>query len=244
VIVAQEDQLFVELPDSLMAVAPGTLTSQVVSHGRRLVSWTHDAPGQPDSLVAVGPYTREERRIGRLTVVIWRLPHDGTATVASTRATDTVIAAAADGWSRFWTGFGPIPRGQLTLVETDAPATRGATRIVFLGRDLTTPVLLRELARTWWGGYIRAEPSSPRFVAEWMPQWSAWSVAGVPPDASGPARDAFDLLRASLDAARLRDLWRTFAAAGRGGASTELFLSLLDPQTSTALRPALPEATR
>ena len=235
-IVAQGGQVVAELPESLMAVAPGMLTSQVVSGGRRMVRWTHDAPGQPDSLVAVGRYAREVQTVGRLTVTVWRLPPEQDAA----RVTDSLVAVVAGGWSHYWRAFGPVPRAEITLVETDAPTTRGATGIVFLGRDAAPPVLLRELARTWWGGYVPADSAAPRLVAEWMPSWSVWSLIGMPAEATGAERDAWACLGAALGGPRLREVLRTFAAAGRDGASSALLLSLLDPAISTALRPDLP----
>lgn len=234
---AEGGPIVVELPESLMAVAPGTLTSQVMSGGRRLVRWTQDAPGQPDSLVVVGRYVREERRIGRLTVTVWRLPADK---AGAARMTDDGVAAAVEGWSRYWLAFGPVPRADLTLVETGRPATRGATGIVFVGRDATAGVMLRELARTWWGGYVQPDSAAPVFVTDWLPQWSAWLVLAGTSEDGDPMRDAWNRARAMLGEARLRECLRTLAAAGRDGASSSLFLSCLDERTSTALRASLP----
>ena len=227
----------VDLPESLVAIGPGSLTSQVVSGGRRLVHWTRDAPGQPDSVLAVGRYVADERRLGRLRLTVWRLP-PGDSTVV--RATDEVLARVAEAWARCWLSLGPVPRASLTLVETARDSTRGWTGILLLGRDMEPAILVREVARTWWGGYVRPDREAPAFAANWLPRWSAWMTAEAPPDGAGDVRDAFVRARALAGDARLREALRTLAAEGRDGASAARFLTYLDERTSTALRSSLP----
>lgn len=232
-----DGQLVVELPETLMAVGPGALTSQAVGGGRRLVRWSPDAPGQPPSIVTVGRYVSEERTVGRLRLAIWRLPPDDST---AARVTDDVVSAVAQAWARCWLALGPVPRVTFTLVETTRATSAGATGIVLVGRDADAAVLAREVARTWWGGYVRPDEAAPMFAAEWLPQWSAWLTGAAPPADSGRVREGFERARTLAGDARLREALRTLAAEGRDGASSALFLSYLDERSSTALRTALP----
>ncbi len=227
----------VTLPESLIAVGPGLLTSQAVADGRRVMTWTTDAPGQPASFVTVGRYRRDEVAVGRLRLVVWRLPADD---ANAARVTPEVAGALARAWAECWAAFGPVPRASLTVVETARPRTAGATGIVLVGHDADAATLTRELARTWWNGYVRAEPSSPAFVADWLPQWSAWMLTDTPPTDTGLVRRTFERSRTVAGDPRLRAALRALAADGRDGASAALFLSHLDEQAATVLRDLLP----
>jgi hypothetical protein len=111
---------------------------------------------------------------------------------------------------------------------------------VFVGRDATPGVVRRELARTWWGGYVRPDSATPVFVTDWLPQWSGWLTDSASSGDTGRVRDAFERAVTLAGSARLREALRALAAEGRGGASSALFLSFLDERISTVLRASLP----
>jgi hypothetical protein len=220
---ADEGALVMELPKSLMVVAPGILTSQSVSGGRRLVRWTKDAAGQPDSLAQVGRYIRDDVQLGRLRVSVWRLPPDDSAA----RVTPALIADVARSWAACWELLGPVPRATVTLVETNRVRTTGATGILLVGRDAERAVITREIARTWWGGYVSPDPANPTFVREWLPAWSAWLMHGESGADGGLAAEGLQQVRALVGDARLREALRTLATEGRDAASPAVFRSFL-----------------
>jgi hypothetical protein len=241
-----EDGLRFELPDSLRAVAPGTLTAEAVAGGRRRMRWTWEFEPPDSALYAVGSFRVETQRLGRLTVRGWRLPaHDSGAV----RVTGAVLATIERGWAFFWRLFGPVPRTEVALVETAWPHTRGATGVVFLGRDAdqVTPVL-RELARTWWGGYLAGDSGAARLVREILPEWAGLTARAALDSAAAPegrwsaARSgavALERARHSSGRAAFAEALRSFAAQARTrSGSIESLLRPLEPDAAAALRAA------
>ena len=229
----ERGQLRLDLPDAFDAVAPGTLSTNASSGGRRLMRWRPLIGEADTSLYAIGHYRRETRRVGRLTVHIWREISGDTIPV---RVTDSLVALAARAWRTYWRDFGPLPVTEIALVETAWDSTRGAGAAVFLGADATAAVVGRELSRAWWGGAVISDSTSDLLVRVALPEWSATLVtgdstaAGAPPTALARARQI-------AGDARFREAVRTFVAESRNASpATSALVVVLGPEASAALR--------
>jgi len=233
-------QVVFDLPEALRAIAPGRLTSEATSSGRRHMRWSADVGAADTALYAVGRFHLENRRAGRLTLHLWRNDADDPAL---THAADTLIAAAADAWAVFWKDFGPVPTTELTLVETAWPHTHGAAGILFLGADAGAPTTIaRELSRTWWGGLVRDDSAAGRLIDEALPAWSATLIDPVrvrliPQREIPQAARAVMASRSLAGDARFRVALRTFIADSRrrAPALNELF-ELLGDSAAAPLR--------
>jgi len=228
--------LFFDLPEAFRAIAPGWLSSEVVAQGRRTMRWT-PFYGVPDtSLYAVGHYVLENRTSGRLTIRLWRNQSDDSSFTA---VTDDMIAQAVTAWSTYWRDFGPIPTAELTLVETPWRETRGGPGVVYAGADLRGPasafVMRRELARSWWGGVVRAEGVGSGLIGDALPAWSATLLPGPVPD-SAVFSGLLDARRIAGDA-RFREAIRTLLLQSRDGPpALEPFLAVLGDSAAVAIR--------
>jgi len=233
-VVIDRGQVVFDLPEGMRAVSPGWLSSELVANRRRVMRYTPVIGGTDTTLYAVGRFRPEVRRVGRLTVRLWRVPPDGSAMAAS----DSIIAIAARTWARYWRAFGAVPLADLALVETSWPATEGGPGVLFLGADAgNTGVIQRELARTWWGGLVRSADS---LVSVALPEWSALVVAEQTPAPVSdlpPGAQRLELARRSAGDARFREALRTLLVESRSApVATADFLRLLGDTAAIPLR--------
>jgi hypothetical protein len=230
---AETGQLTFDLPDSLSAVAPGVLTTDASSAGRRLMRWRPILGAVDTALFAVGRFHAETRRSGRLTIRIWRAEGVDTLTV---RAGEDVLEQLASDFSTFWRDFGPIPLAELAVVETPRRETRGASGTVFLGADVSAAVLARELSRTWWGGAVRAD-SAPVLVSEALPLLAARIATADSSPASDPRLRVLLESQQTAGPARFREAIRTLVVESRnGGAAVDRLLQVLGPNAAEPVR--------
>ncbi len=241
--------VFFDLPQEYRAIAPGWLSSEVTVGGRRMMRWTPTI-GPPDtSLYAIGRFRSESRQVGRLTVRLWR---NVSPDSALTHVTDDMIAQVAEAWAVYWLDFGPVPTAEVALIETAWPVSRGAPAAIFIGADVRTAeaapfILRRELARSWWGGVVRAEGPATALVSDALPAWSASLVVpGATPagDASsgGAAAAAVARARRAAGEARFREAIRALIVESRGGApALDAFLSQIGEQAAAELRNGIRE---
>lgn len=168
-------QYVFEVPLGMTAITAGTMTAELVAGGRRTMRFR---PPVEDArpVYAVGRYRMEERQAGRLGLILWRSLD---SSLAVTRVSDAAIATLVRGWARYWTAFGPVPLAELAIVETNWPTTIGGPGIVFLGDDASEAVLLRELSRTWWGGFARGRGRMAGVINEALPAWSPLVAGSV-----------------------------------------------------------------
>lgn len=222
-----------EVPAGMRAVSSGALVAEVVRGSQRVMRYRPLVP-ELTPLYAVGRFEVEQRRIGRLSLEIWR---NTDRSVRVTTARDSTVALLANGWARYWTAFGSIPLAELTVVETDWPFTRGAPGIVFLGADAGDRVVLRELARTWWGGFARSSGPFAALTNEMLPAWAPRiaGMAGTDTDASARAIEATRLI---VDGGRFREALRTLAVNAREPEAPNAFFAALGP-SGNALRMVL-----
>ena len=235
--VAIESNLaMIEVPDSLQVAAPGALISDLVSAGRRQTRWKAFV-GPPDtSVYALGHFRADVRRMGRLTIRVWR---NASTDSALARVTDDMLSVVAEAWASYWRDFGPVPTAEVSLVETTWPASRGAAGTIFVGADARSAdapmILRRELSRTWWGGAVRADGRAAFLVNELLPAWSSALLAG---DRTGA--DILSRARAASGDARFREAIQTLVAESRGQpAAVDRFLRVLGDSGSVELRALL-----
>jgi hypothetical protein len=166
-----------DLPDSLRAVAPGRLSTEVVSAGRRRMTWVFDDAAPWSVTVAIAPYRAETRQAARLSVRLWHAASDSLAP----ERVDSLLALLARAWVVYDQMFGPPPTTEIAVVESDAVRASGSPGVVLVGPGLTADrtVVLRDLARRWWGGSILADGPGAFFLLEGVPAWAALAARGV-----------------------------------------------------------------
>jgi len=232
-------QLRIDLPARFTAVAPGMLTADAASGEFRLMRWRPLIGGVDTSLYAVGLYRLETRRVGRLTVRIWR---EGSGDSLVARVTDQTLAHVVGAWRTFWHAFGPVPVTELTLVETAWAGTRGGGAALFVGADASELAVARELSRTWWGGAVAADPRTAALLLEALPAWSAALATG---DTSrlDDAAHALVVARRTAGDPRFREALRTFVAESRDGtaAIARLYDVLGDEAASSVRQLVMPQ---
>lgn len=196
--------------------------------------------GADTSLYAVGRFRLEPRRIGRLTLRVWRnLSTDSSLT----RVTDDMLFVIARAWAVYWRDFGPVPTAEISVVETAWSQSRGGPGVVYLGADArapaaAAPILRRELARSWWGGMVKAEGPAARLVGELLPAWSA-ALAGDS-TASSAESQTIERIRATAGDASFREAIRTLIAESRGGPpAISAFLALIGDEAAAQTRSAI-----
>jgi hypothetical protein len=225
-------QILFDLPSALRAIAPGALTSEIVAGGRRTMRWSSTVGRADTALYAVGHFRAETRRVGRLTVRIWR---SESADTSINRVNDTIIGVAAEAWGRYWRALGAVPTAELALVETAWGETRGGAAILFVGRDADTTTIRREISRTWWGGVVRSDRSSGSLVEDALPEWSLTLL-----DPRRAAPPALAAAAAIAGEPRWREALRTFIAESRdGGSALAAFGRVLGDSAAVPLRPLL-----
>lgn len=230
-------QFVIDVPAAQRAVAAGLLTAELVADGRRVVRFSPVFAEADTSLYAIGRFRVESSRFGRLTIRAWRIESGATA---ATPVGDTLLATVSTAWESYWRDFGPVPTSELTLVETTWPETLGGPAILFLGDDAGSPfVLRRELARTWWGGQVRATGTA-RALVNALAEWSAAHVAAS--DSTAMFAGSADLgvieeTRRLAGDARFREAVRTFLVESRAGdPAVDAFVRVLGDTASAPLR--------
>lgn len=227
--------LVFDLPRDDQAVAPGWLSSEIVGGERRLMRW-NSLFGTPDSaLYAVGRFHSDVRRAGNLTIRVWR--NDAMDSTV-TRATDDMLAELARSWMVYWQAFGAVPTSELSVVETAWRESRGGAAVIFLGRDARgsngAAPLRRELARTWWGGIVRADDDAAPLVAALVSWSEGFAVRSF---ASDHVIQRL-MMRAGED--RLRVALRTLLVESRGTApALDAFYREIGDSSASWLRSAL-----
>jgi hypothetical protein len=225
-------QILFDLPSNLRAIAPGALTSEALGAGRRAMRWSPTIGRADTSLYAVGRFHVESRRMGRLTVRIWR---SESADASINRVSDELVGVAAEAWGRYWKVLGAVPTTELALVETAWSETRGGAAIVYVGADADTTTVRRELSRTWWGGLVRDDAAETALIRDALPEWS---VSLLDPTRRAPATIA--AAWAAAGPARTREAIRTLTAESRdGGPALQAFLRVLGDSAAALVQPLL-----
>lgn len=225
-------QLVFDLPAAQRAIAPGSLTTEVVAGGRRTMRWSPTVGRADTALYAVGRFHAESRRVGRLTVRIWR---SESSDASINRVSDAMVGVAAEAWGRYWRALGPVPTTELALVETAWSETRGGAAVLYVGRDADSTTIRRELSRTWWGGLVRDDAAAGSLIRDALPEWSI-SLLDPTHHVPLPITAAW----AAAGPARTREALRTLTAESRdGGPALRAFLRVLGDSAAAALRPLL-----
>lgn len=185
--------LHFDLPASHQAVASGRLTSHATALGRRRMTWVAEDPVASVPLFAIGRYRVVTRRAGLLTVKFWLADMRETA---SEGPMDSLAALVRAGWSFYSRAFGPLPMDEVAIVATSSSGARGGPGALYLGRaagfftdSLGTAVpaeggslrdiVLRELARTWWGHAVLGAGPGSAWLTEGFSTWAAIAARGA-----------------------------------------------------------------
>ncbi|MBI4542024.1 MAG: hypothetical protein HY705_03245 [Gemmatimonadetes bacterium] len=185
--------LHFDLPASHQAVASGRLTSHATALGRRRMTWVAEDPVASVPLFAIGRYRVVTRRAGRLTVKFWLADMRETA---SEGPMDSLAALVRAGWSFYSRAFGPLPIDEVAIVETSSGGARGGPGVLFLGRaagfltdslgagvpsegGTLREIVLRELARTWWGHAVLGTGPGSAWLTEGFSAWAAIAARGA-----------------------------------------------------------------
>lgn len=163
-----------DLPPDYAAVAPGRLTSDLAAERRRM-TWIADDTEEPARpAFAIGRLERTTRRAGRLDLYVWAGPATGDT------PPDSTVALIALGWSFCARAFGPASAPRIDVV-VGTTRSRGLPGVLLLSRAdlLDADVILREVARTWWGGAVRGAGEGGMWIDEALPAWVAVAARGV-----------------------------------------------------------------
>jgi hypothetical protein len=165
-----------DVPETWHAVAPGRMTSDAASLGRRLVTWTSDDVTAATPAFALGPYRSVVRRAGGLGVTLWLMADDA----QQEDAVDSVVAQVRAAWIFCSRAFGDLPIPDVNVVFTGLAETRGFVGLVLIGREgVSRDLLYREVARTWWGNSVGAAGSGSGWIVEGFPAWTAIAARGT-----------------------------------------------------------------
>jgi len=165
-----------DVPDSWRAIAPGRMTAEVISYGRRRTTWTTEDVAAAAPAFALGPYRVVTRRSAGLDVVIWLAPGDTVSAATMSTLAGTVRAA----WIFCSRAFGRLPLADVNVVSTRLPETRGFLGLILSsGLDSTRDILVREVARSWWGNSVDAAGPGSWWILEGFPAWTAIAARGA-----------------------------------------------------------------
>ncbi len=165
-----------DVPDTWRAVAPGRMTAEAVSAGRRRTTWTTEGVAAATPAFALGPYRVVTRRAEGLGVALWLAPDD-TMSAATTNALLGTVRAA---WIFCSRAFGRLPVVDVNVVSTRLPETRGFLGLIFSGGlDSSRDLLFREVARSWWGNSVDAAGPLSWWLLEGLPAWTAIAARGT-----------------------------------------------------------------
>ena len=180
-----------DLPAEWRAVAPGRLTSDAPSMGRRRVTWRSDQVATSGASFVLGPYRIAARPEGDVGVSVWLAPADS----PSIATIDSLAASVRTAWRLCARAFGRLPIGEIEVVETPEPGVRGYAGLLLIGHGAGAGAaadaavdaaylpalgdLGRELARTWWGNSVAAAGAGSAWISEALPAWMGVAIRGV-----------------------------------------------------------------
>ncbi|MGA2382437.1 MAG: hypothetical protein ABSG61_03290 [Gemmatimonadales bacterium] len=165
-----------DVPDTWRAIAPGRLTAEVASLGRRRMTWVTEDVAATTPAFALGPYRIVTRRSGGLGVAIWLAPDDS----ASTPTLDALVRSVRAAWIFCSRAFGRLPLADISVVSTRLPEMRGFLGLVLDGGlDSSRDLLYREVARSWWGNSVDAAGPGSWWVREGFPAWTSIAARGA-----------------------------------------------------------------
>jgi hypothetical protein len=181
-----------DVPESWRAVAPGRLTAELASSGRRRMTWRADDVAAGVAAFALGPYRVVTRRPGNVAVTLWLTPDDS----PSSAMVDSVAESVQAAWTFCSRAFGRLPIEEVNVATTDVPALHGFAGLL-LARHAAGPtspppdftfepsggrgpgVIVREIARTWWGNSVAPAGPASAWILEGLPAWAAVAARGV-----------------------------------------------------------------
>jgi len=179
-----------DLPAEHRAVAPGRLTAEATAFGRRRMTWLTDDAPLGATAFAIGRYRVLSRDSGRLRLKLFaREPGGGAAPAIG----DSLIALVRRSAAFFGRAFGPLEAPDLAIVEAPVDGVRGFPGLLFVGAPESLPGgaaahppatsrtddVLRELARSWWGGAVMAAGPGSAWITDGFPAWAAIAARGV-----------------------------------------------------------------
>jgi hypothetical protein len=165
-----------DVPDSWRAIAPGRMTAEVASSGRRRMTWMTEDVAATTPAFALGPYRIVTRRSAGLGVSIWLAREDS----VSTASLDALVGAVRAAWIFCSRAFGRLPLADVSVVSTRLAETRGFLGLVLDGGlDTSRDLLYREVARSWWGNSVDAAGPASWWVREGFPAWTAIAARGA-----------------------------------------------------------------
>jgi hypothetical protein len=232
------------LPEGLATVATGRLSADLVAAGRHQQLWSADGAQARRPGFAIGPFAPVARSTGRLAMSVW-------SPVYSDAPLDSAARLVAGAWAWNTRVFGAVMAPEVSVV-VGAALDRGLPGLVMLTDSSASNAftVYREVARTWWGGAIRAEGEGSAWLEQSLATWSAltsgavgvsledveraWRRLGsdVPlaPLVPASATDAellatkgvsaLEAIRSAVGEARFREIVRTLAVERRGRAAT------------------------
>lgn len=247
-----------DLPDGISAVATGRLTAGMTASGRHRQTWiAEDAHARRPGFV-VGRFVPLPRMAGRLALTIW-------SPLYSDAPLDSCARLVAAAWAWHARALGAVAPPEAHVV-VGAPVVRGLPGLLLLNEQVADDALVvhREVARTWWGGAVRAAGPGAAWIEESWPVWSALAslpgidVQRVAGNAAGDAVAlaqltgdssaeldalaargvlALDVVRQAAGEARFREAMRTLVAEHREGFVTLAgFLPLLTDEARLRVR--------
>ncbi len=179
-----------DLPFQLRAVAPGRLTSEATALGRRRMTWLTDDAPLGITPFAVGSFHALASDSGGLRLRIFTPEGAGPSPV-----NDSLVALVRRGAAFYARAFGPLESSDLAIVDAPLLGVRGFPGILFIGVEAggTAPSvsagdtaasrrrddILRELARSWWGGAVAAAGPGSAWITDAFPVWAAIAARGV-----------------------------------------------------------------
>ena len=168
--------LSLDVPGAWRAVAPGRMTAEISTSGRRRAIWSTEDVAAVTPAFALGRYRVVTRRFSGLDVRVW-LPPDDSVPAGALAA---LVGAVRDGWIFCSRAFGRLPIADLNVVSTRVPQTRGFLGMILGGGlDTSRDILYREVARSWWGNSVDAAGPGSWWVREGFPAWTAIAARGA-----------------------------------------------------------------
>lgn len=177
-----------DLPDAWRAVAPGRLTADGVSLGRRHVTWSADQIATAGAAFALGPFRIVARSEGGVGVSVWLTAEDS----PSSATVDSLAAEVRTAWLFCSRAFGRLPLDEVDVAVTGTPEVRGFAGLLLVGHPYGFAVdsanaefvpasadVARELARTWWGNSVAAAGPGSAWIAEVIPEWTGAAFRGA-----------------------------------------------------------------
>jgi hypothetical protein len=165
-----------DLPESWRAVAPGRLTAEAASRGRRRLTWRADDVALGVAAFALAPYRVVTRHPGKVAVSVWLTPDES----PSSAMVDSLAESVRDAWTFCSRAFGRLPIEEINVATTDVTNLRGFAGLLLTPRGLRVPgAVTREVARTWWGNSVAPAGPGSGWMLEGIPAWSAVAARGV-----------------------------------------------------------------